>query len=99
MRIVRYSRTLWLIIKREVSLHAGVIHDRLKGQGIATELAKALVEYGFKKINLNLIFAVTDKANTLSQKVLMKTGFVQGEDIIRNERCLSYFQIARDVQV
>ena len=76
-----------------------VIHDRLKGQGIATELAKALVEYGFKKINLNLIFAVTDKANTPSQKVLMKTGFVQGEDIIRNERCLSYFQMARDVQV
>jgi ribosomal-protein-alanine N-acetyltransferase len=70
-----------------------VIHDRFKGQGIATELAKALVEYGFNKINLTQIFAVTDKANTPSQKVLVKVGFIQGNDIIRNERCLSYFQI------
>ena len=74
-----------------------VIHDRLKGQGIATELAKALLEYGFKKINLTQIFAVTDKANTPSQKVLVKAGFMQGEDMIRGEKCLSYFQISRDV--
>jgi ribosomal-protein-alanine N-acetyltransferase len=73
-----------------------VIHDRLKGQGIATELAKALLEYGFKKINLTQIFAVTDKANTPSQKVLVKADFIQGEDMIRNEKCLSYFQISRD---
>ena len=71
-----------------------VIHDRLKGQGIATELAKALLEYGFKKINLTQIFAVTDKANTPSQNVLVKAGFIQGEDMIRGEKCLSYFQIA-----
>jgi ribosomal-protein-alanine N-acetyltransferase len=74
-----------------------VIHDRLKGQGIATELAKALLEYGFKKINLTQIFAVTDKANTPSQKVLLKAGFIQGEDMIRGEKSLSYFQISRDV--
>jgi ribosomal-protein-alanine N-acetyltransferase len=72
-----------------------VIHDRLKGQGIATELAKALLEYGFKKIDLTQIFAVTDKANTPSQKVLIKADFIQGEDMIRNETCLSYFQISR----
>jgi hypothetical protein len=40
---------------------------------------------------------VTDKANTPSQKVLVKAGFMQGEDMIRGEKCLSYFQISRDV--
>jgi ribosomal-protein-alanine N-acetyltransferase len=73
-----------------------VIHDRQKGQGIATELAKALLEYGFKKINMTQIFAVTDKENRASQKVLVKADFIQGEDMIRNEKRLSYFQISRE---
>lgn len=45
------------------------------GKGYATEAAKASVDYGFNTLKLNQIFAMTDVNNTVSKKVLQKTGF------------------------
>lgn len=68
-----------------------VIHDKFKGMGIATEVAVALLNYGFTTRHLTTIFAVTNQANIPSQKVLLKAGFKQGENILRNDMWLSYF--------
>jgi ribosomal-protein-alanine N-acetyltransferase len=73
-----------------------VLHDKFKGRGIATELANALLEYGFEQINLPEIFAVTVKENIPSQKVLLKAGLVEGEDMLRNDMWLSYFKISHE---
>ena len=45
------------------------------GKGFATEAAKASVQYGFKELKLNEVFAMTDVNNTASKHVLDKTGF------------------------
>lgn len=44
------------------------------GKGIATEAAKACLDYGFNKLNLSEIVAVIDVENIASQKVIEKIG-------------------------
>jgi [ribosomal protein S5]-alanine N-acetyltransferase len=44
------------------------------GKGFAAESAAASLQYGFEKLSLNKIFAVTDPQNTASRHVLEKLG-------------------------
>jgi ribosomal-protein-alanine N-acetyltransferase len=50
------------------------LNRRFWGKGYATEAANALVDFGFKKLNLHRIFATCDPANTASAHVLEKIG-------------------------
>jgi RimJ/RimL family protein N-acetyltransferase len=45
------------------------------GKGFATESSIAVLDYGFKKLNVDRIFAITDPKNLNSKKVLTKSGF------------------------
>ncbi|MEZ0184446.1 GNAT family N-acetyltransferase [Flavobacterium oncorhynchi] len=45
------------------------------GLGLATELADAIIKYGFETLKLKTIYASIDPANTASEKVLLKSGF------------------------
>jgi [ribosomal protein S5]-alanine N-acetyltransferase len=49
-------------------------HRSYWGQGIATEVCKALVEYGFTQVGLQKIVGITHPDNLASQKVLKKCG-------------------------
>ncbi|MFW0718038.1 GNAT family N-acetyltransferase [Pedobacter sp. N23S346] len=65
------------------------------GRGIGTEVAKALICYGFAKTDSNEIVALTDIRNRGSQKVLQNSGFEQLENILRKGVELNYFLIKR----
>ncbi len=69
-------------------------YDLLKaywGKGYATELAKALIDWGFKRLSIDRIVAVTRPNNILSQKVLQKAGMQQvGTRQFRQEDFLFY---------
>jgi len=45
------------------------------GKGIATECAAAVTDYGFKVLKQEKLFAYTDCDNSVSQHILLKTGF------------------------
>lgn len=45
------------------------------GKGFATESSRAILDYGFKNLNTNSIFAIVDPKNENSKKVLTKLGF------------------------
>jgi ribosomal-protein-alanine N-acetyltransferase len=45
------------------------------GKGFATESSKAILDYGFKNLNIDSIFAITHPENKKSQNVLSKLGF------------------------
>ncbi|RYF20448.1 MAG: N-acetyltransferase [Flavobacteriales bacterium] len=45
------------------------------GNGYATEVAKASINYGFEKFKLDTIYAITDLENQASKNVLQKVGF------------------------
>jgi RimJ/RimL family protein N-acetyltransferase len=45
------------------------------GKGYATEASRAILDYGFKNLGVESIYAITDVNNLDSQKVLKKLGF------------------------
>jgi len=63
-----------------------ILHPDYWGQGIATEMAKLLIRYGFDEWNLHRIFATCDPNNTGSQKVLEKVGMVYEGRLRENMR-------------
>jgi ribosomal-protein-alanine N-acetyltransferase len=71
------------------------LSPRFWGKGIATEVSKALTEYAFAITNTEEVVAVTDTDNIGSQKVLLKAGFKQLDNLKRDDEELSYFIIER----
>jgi len=49
---------------------------RYWGKGYATESSKAAIKFGFTKLKLPVIYAIADKNNMQSKKVLEKCGFI-----------------------
>lgn len=45
------------------------------GQGLATEMAFAMVQYGFTALKLEMIFASINPGNLASERILAKVGF------------------------
>lgn len=54
--------------------------------GIATEASKAILDYGFNKLNLKKIIALAMKENTPSVRVMEKVG-MQFDKIAPYEYC------------
>jgi [ribosomal protein S5]-alanine N-acetyltransferase len=46
-------------------------------KGIATDVAKLLIDFGFKELNLHRIYATCDSRNIGSSKVLEKIGMIK----------------------
>jgi ribosomal-protein-alanine N-acetyltransferase len=67
------------------------------GEGYASEIAEATIDYGFNKLGFREIIALTDLENTASQKVLEKIGFdVRGLEIIGGEENLVFIKKKSD---
>ena len=62
-----------------------MILPEYKGQGIVTEVIKAVLKYGFNDMNMHSIEAVIDPDNVASERVLQKNGFVKEAHILENE--------------
>jgi ribosomal-protein-alanine N-acetyltransferase len=61
------------------------------GRGLATEAARASVEWGFATLNLALIVGLTHPDNTASQNVLRKAGLrFTGPDVYFGMDCLRF---------
>lgn len=50
------------------------LHKQFWGKGYATELAKALIQWGFQHLSVDKLIAAADPENIGSQKVLKKAG-------------------------
>lgn len=62
------------------------LHREFWGRGYASEMARALLRYGYSGLGLPQITAITDLGNTVSQKVLIKCGLKR-----RGERCFAAY--------
>jgi [ribosomal protein S5]-alanine N-acetyltransferase len=47
------------------------------GKGYATEVSRALIDYGFREKKLTEIFGTTNPEHKVSQKTLMKAGLIE----------------------
>jgi len=70
-----------------------VLNPKYWGIGIATELSRALVFYGFKDKHLTEICACTHPENLASQNVLTKAGFVRDGNVFWHGADLPFFRI------
>jgi ribosomal-protein-alanine N-acetyltransferase len=78
------------------SIELGYVMDQpYWGRGLATELASALVKYGFETMNLSEICACTSPENIASQNVLTKVGFVRSGNILWHGGDLPFFKIRK----
>lgn len=72
------------------------LNKQLWGQGLATEMVKALVAYGLTTPNITAIVACTELPNIASQRVLEKAGFKRGENIFEEDGLeLAFFTLSR----
>lgn len=79
------------------------------GKGLATEAAKAVIDYGFREMNLEMIAVCTGQANQRSQRIIEKCGFVyEGlcrhcyriyDGTVRDSRCYSLYRDEWENQV
>lgn len=65
------------------------------GKGFATELTKAGISFAFDKLNLDILYGVTEIKNVASQKVLLKSGFKNAGFISEKEKTLNLFSISK----
>ena len=73
--------------------------EKYWGQGIVTEAAKAITEYGFKNYNLHRIYAGIFEHNIGSMRVLEKAGYtreaIHREAIIKNNTIMDEYIYAK----
>jgi ribosomal-protein-alanine N-acetyltransferase len=74
-----------------------VLARKYWGRGLATELTKALVEYGFQKKGLWEICACVDPGNAASQNVLLKAGLKRNGTVFWHGRELPFFSIKNNL--
>ncbi len=64
------------------------------GKGIATESAKACVDFGFKTLSLNRMIAMVLPGNIGSIKVLEKVNFEYEKDIIEDDLLVKIYSLS-----
>jgi RimJ/RimL family protein N-acetyltransferase len=73
-------------IQGETDIQVGyALFPEYWGRGYATEMAVALLRYGYATLGLPQINAITDRGNTASQRVLLKAGLER-----RGERAFAH---------
>ena len=78
----------WVMLKLTNTKHPELgymIYKPYSGKGYATEIAKTMLEYGFKKLKLPKIIAVTSPENYASIRVLEKSGMKRAPELTHTE--------------
>jgi ribosomal-protein-alanine N-acetyltransferase len=71
-------------------------HRSYWGHGIATEVCRALIEYGFTQAGLKKIVGITHPDNIASQKVLMKCGLSFEKKWMYQQTEINYYSIYKN---
>ena len=93
-RLVGYCGLRHLVPTDEVELLYGA--DRAYwGRGLVTEAARASLRYGFGRVGLARVMAVTDKENLGSRRVMEKCGMRYERDAVYFDLPVVYYAVDR----
>jgi ribosomal-protein-alanine N-acetyltransferase len=70
----------WTIDQREEVEVAYLLAKKYWGQGLGTEAARAIANYGFEQLNLSRLICLIDHDNEASIKVAMNIGMTFEKD-------------------
>lgn len=79
----------------ELQLMYGIAPDRW-GQGLATEIARVMIQYGFEEYSFDRIITSADAPNLASLRVMEKAGMTFEKRVCINGSDLVYYAIARE---
>lgn len=65
------------------------------GQGLATEAAAAIRDYGFNQLGRDRLISLISPANLASQKVATKIGLTHEKDVLLQNQTVRVYAIAR----
>jgi len=86
----------YLLLSDELHYHIGfALLPTYWGKGYALELVKFGVPYFFSHQSSKDLFAITNKENTASQKVLLNSGFEASQNFLLNEQALDLYVIRK----
>ena len=74
----------WTIDGMEEIEMAYILAEEYRGQGLGTELSKAVIQYGFESLNVARIISLIEQDNTTSRKVVEKAG-MHFEKVVQDE--------------
>ncbi len=66
------------------------------GKGYATESSLAILDYGFKELNLELIVGAAEIENIASNKILQKIGLKYINDFKFEDKIASWYELKRE---
>jgi len=72
------------------------LHPESWGHGFATEAARAALDFGFRTLDMKLIFAVTRPDNRASQAVMTRLGLTYRKNVVYRQTDSVWFDIARE---
>ena len=72
------------------------LHPDAWKKGYATEMARAALDYGFRELELPLIFAMTKPDNSPSQAVMRRLGLVYRKNVVYRGMDAQWLDIARE---
>lgn len=75
-----------------------VLQQSYWGQGLATEMAKAVIEDAFLSQGVDRVWASINSANKASQRVVEKAGMLRSKEIAESDQRLYLYEITRSRQ-
>jgi len=72
------------------------LHPDAWRQGYATEMARAALDYGFKDLGLELIFAMTKPDNDPSRAVMTRLGMAYRKNVVYRGFDAVWLDISRE---
>src|SRR5713226_4148236 len=72
------------------------LHPESWGHGFATEAARAALDFGFRALDMKLIFAVTRPDTRASQAVMTRLGLTYRKNVVYHQTDSVWFDIARE---
>jgi RimJ/RimL family protein N-acetyltransferase len=85
----------WTIEGRYDVEVAYTIAEEYWGQGLGSEAAKAILQYGFEKLNLSRLICIIDPDNNASQNVAIKIGMSYEKETQDELGTFSIYSITR----
>jgi len=94
-KLIGYCGLQYLDNTPEVEIYYGLFHEYW-GKGIATEAARAVLDFGFEQVKLARIVGVTHPKNIASQKILQKIGLKREKTARFYDMDVVYFAVSAE---
>ena len=86
---------LWYLYEPPERQLIFAVDKRFRGDGYGTEIARAIVHFGFKYCNMPEIIGSNSSNNIAASRVLQKAGMLYNKQVLHNRVKTNYYEIPK----